>query len=82
MNLPNLRDIFYQFELTNETTPEYDKLNEQIESKLNEAFPSFTEYNEIDILITNAIVESQVTGFEQGYRFAMGLIRGGADNES
>ena len=81
MNSPNLRDIFDSLELIDETTSEYEKLHEKLKVKLKERFPTFKEYDEIENLLLNIAYESQATGFEQGYKYAMGLIRGGTDDE-
>ena len=81
MKLPDLRDIFDNFELTEGTTPKLEKLDKKISSKLKERFSTFEEYDEISDLLSAIIYEAQATGFEQGYKFSIGLIKGGFINE-
>ena len=72
--LPSLRDIFYQFELTEQTTEEYDNTSNAINKLLNEHIPDFETNNKIDCLITGLMVEAQVIGFEQGFEMALKLL--------
>ena len=76
--LPNIRDIFFAFDFSEQTTPAYEEKKEIITTSLKEKIKTFAEYDKLDSLITENAVESQVIGFQQGFAFAMNLIKGGA----
>ena len=76
--LPNIRDIFFAFDFSEHTIPVYERNKRCIRTSLKEKFETFEEYDEIDRLIVENSVESQAIGFQQGFSFAMNLIKGGA----
>ena len=74
--LPDLRSIFFNSELTEQTTALFNENNTAITEFLNKHFSDFKTYNKIDCLITSTMVEAQATGFEQGFEFAVRLLLG------
>lgn len=72
---PNIRNLFFAFDIFEKTTPEFEEKKTAIQGKLMEKFTVFAEYDEIDCLMTENFVESQATGFQQGFAFAIKLLR-------
>lgn len=73
--LPSIRDLFFTFGVFGETTPEFEEKKSIIQGKLKEKFTAFAEYDEIDCLIMENDIESQATGFQQGFTFAINLLK-------
>ncbi len=72
--LPSLRDIFYRSELAEYTTPEYDKMNDELTAAIKAVCNTFEERDAIECAAAAQAVEAQVTGFEQGVAFAMQIL--------
>ncbi len=72
--LPSLRDIFYRSELAEYTTPEYDKMNDELTAAIKAVCNTFKERAAIECAATAQTVEAQATGFEQGVAFAMQIL--------
>lgn len=76
MVMPNLREVFFDNDFTEETTPEL----EENEERFNEAITSSglinKVYNEICEAKAGAVAEAQYLGFSQGFRWAVYLLTG------
>ena len=73
-DFPSLRDIFNQFDFTDFTTPEYEKLDKRFSEKLAAAVPQFDKNDELRSLAIGCCIEAHATGFEQGFAFAIKLL--------
>ncbi|MDE6593787.1 MAG: hypothetical protein K2K57_12090 [Oscillospiraceae bacterium] len=78
--LPTLREIFFEFELDIQKTPEHDvickamsELLKTIVSKSGE--PDFVVSDKVFALLLKASSEAQAQGFEQGFEFAKSLYK-------
>ncbi len=71
---PSARDIFNQFELTEQVTARYEELQKQLDKIIKRKFTTFEERDEIDYLVIANCAEAQTMGFEQGFQIAVKLL--------
>lgn len=74
--LTTLREIFFRFDFTEDTTAEYDKASEALDVAIKAVCKDFDTRDEIDRAATEKAIESQALGFEQGVAFAMSMLSG------
>ncbi len=72
--LPTLREIFYNSELTEFSTKEYDRLDKRLTAAVKAVCKTFEELDSIDSAATAKAVEAQAIGFEQGVAFALSIL--------
>ena len=74
--IPTLCEVFFNFDMTEDTTVEYEEATKQFDTALNAACKDFREKDEIDSAATFRALEAQALGFAQGVAFALSLPRG------
>ncbi len=74
VELPTLREIFYNSDLTEYTTAEFDKLDKELAAAIKAVCKTFKEYDAIDTAATGKAIEAQAIGFEQGFAYALSIL--------
>ncbi len=72
--LPTLREIFYNSDLTEYTTAKFDKADKKFTALLKAVCKTFEEFDGIDTAATEKVVEAQALGFEQGFAYALSIL--------
>ena len=74
---PSLRDIFYEYDFTEETTPELHKWESVFDKNLKKLTGgNFEKFESVDNPSTEIKLEAQYIGFVQGFKFARSLFTG------
>lgn len=80
MTSPNLKEIFFSFDFTDDTIPELEAAHSESAEILSALRASHNltlkEFDKLDSSITREAVMSQYMGFIQGFEWAVSLFTG------
>lgn len=80
MTMPNLEEIFYRFDFTDEVPPQLEEAQSEasrIEKQLVEKYSiPFEERNDLEVAHGNEILKTHCLGFTQGFKWAVYLLTG------
>lgn len=80
MTMPNLEEIFYRFDFTDEVPPQLEEAQSEasrIEKQLVEKYSiPFEERNGLEVAHGNEILKTHCLGFTQGFKWAVYLLTG------
>lgn len=85
MIMPDLKDIFFKYDFSDDTMSELEDADSEVKKILDKLSTSHKlTYPEIDVLIeaiNNNVVMAQCNGFIQGFKWAVFLFTGHKDEE-
>lgn len=85
MITPDLKEIFFNFDFTEDTIPELEAAQIKSKKALDEVAIAhkltFEEYNKVATTASSESLYSQCLGFMQGFKWAVYLFTGHKDEE-
>ena len=83
MITPDLKEIFFNFDFTEDTIPELEAARIKSKKALDEVAEAhklaFKEYDKLTVTAANEALYSQCLGFMQGFKWAVYLFTGHKD---
>lgn len=85
MTTPNLKEIFFKHDFTDDTIPELTKAREECDKVINKVEEdhnlTYDECDDIDTAIGTSETMAQYLGFIQGFKWAVSLFTGNTESE-